>query len=160
VKIVFTFTFPLKNNPLLSGFCFFIKPYMFFFNFKQKSLPLGARGEKSAEAYLRKIGYKIIKTNFSNTQGRRIGEIDIIAKDGNELVFLEIKTRTFSSLENIPLPEESITPAKLHKLNKIASFYIAENRLFGVPYRFDAITLTANTQKGRAALRHLKNIFI
>jgi putative endonuclease len=125
----------------------------------KKPLSMGIRGEEAAAKYLKNMGYRILETNFFNEKGRRLGEIDIIAKDGEEIVFVEVKTRkTFS--KNSPLPEESITPAKLYKLNKAASFYISKNRLFDAVYRFDAITLLANQKNNRATLKHIKNIFI
>ena len=128
--------------------------------FKRKeSLSTGARGEKAALNYLKKQGYKILETNFFNPTGRRLGEIDIIAKDREEIVFVEIKTRSYS-YKNLPAPEESITRKKLHKLNKVASFYITKNHLFDTPYRFDAITLLADTENNCARLRHLKNVFL
>jgi putative endonuclease len=126
---------------------------------RQEALSIGARGEKAALAYLKKRGYKILDSNFCNTGGRRLGEIDIIAKDGEEIVFVEVKTRTSSDFKK-PLPEESITPVKLYKLNKAASFYISKNQLFATPYRFDAVTLVADSENNRAALKHFKNIFI
>jgi len=126
---------------------------------KKESLSTGARGEKAALNYLKKQDYKILETNFFNPKGRRLGEIDIIAKDGKEIVFVEIKTR-LDYYKNAPLPEESITCKKLHKLNKIASFYITKNYLFDVPYRFDAITLLADTENNCAKLKHLKNVFL
>ena len=131
--------------------------------FKQKSktdhLSIGARGEKAAENYLKKCGYKILATNFTNKTGRRLGEIDIIAKDGEDIVFVEVKTRDECS-GGSRLPEENITASKLYKLNKAASFYISKNNLFEAEYRFDAITLLADTENNTATLRHLKNIFI
>ena len=128
--------------------------------FKHKeSLSTGARGEKAALNYLKKQGYKILETNYFNPMGRRLGELDIIAKDKEEIVFVEIKTR-LNYYKNAPLPEESITPKKLHKLNKIASFYITKNHLFGVPYRFDAITILAEKENNSAKLKHLKNVFL
>ena len=126
---------------------------------RQETLSTGARGEKAALAYLKKRGYKILDNNFCNVGGRRLGEIDIIAKEGEEIVFVEVKTRTISDFKKI-LPEESITPAKLYKLNKAASFYISKNQLFAKPYRFDAIMLIADSENNRATLRHFKNIFI
>lgn len=126
---------------------------------KQQALSTGTRGEQAAINYLKKNGYKILASNFFNTSGRRLGEIDIVAKDGEEIVFVEVKTRT-AKHKNSPLPEESITPAKLHKLNKAASFYISKNKLFDLPYRFDAITLLADPENEKATLRHIKNIFI
>lgn len=122
-------------------------------------LSLGARGEKAAQNYLKKCGYAIIEINFANKTGRRLGEIDIIARDGEDLVFVEVKTREFKA-KSANLPEENITPAKLYKLNKAASFYISSNKLFNITYRFDAITLLADHASNTATLRHLKNIFI
>lgn len=122
-------------------------------------LSLGVRGENAAQNYIKKIGYRIIETNFSNKSGRRLGEIDIIAKDGEEIVFIEVKTRNTSAIGS-SLPEENITASKLYKLNKAASFYISQNKLFETTYRFDAITIMANCENSTAKLRHLKNIFI
>lgn len=126
---------------------------------RKEALSVGARGEKAAIVYLKKRGYKILASNFFNSDGRRLGEIDIIAKDGEEIVFVEVKTRTISKAKKT-LPEESITPAKLYKLNKAASFYISKGKLFNISYRFDAITLIADKKTGSATLRHIRNIFI
>ena len=125
----------------------------------KKPLLIGARGEKAAVNYLKKCGYRILETNFFNPSGRRLGEIDIIAKIGEEFIFIEVKTRT-NCHEKTPLPEENITVAKLHKLNKIASFYMAKNHLLDAPYRFDAISILADTENNCAKLKHLKNVFI
>ncbi|MEI7890526.1 MAG: YraN family protein [bacterium] len=125
----------------------------------KKPLSVGARGEMVAENYLKKIGYTVLARNFTNSSGRRLGEIDIIATDNAEIVFVEVKTR-ISNYDDQILPEENITKAKLYKLNKIASFYINKNKLFDVSYRFDAITIIANTKTSTAKIRHIKNIFI
>ena len=132
---------------------------MFKLNLKIPHLSLGARGEKAALNYLKSIKYLILEINFCNKSGRRIGEIDIIAKEGNEIVFIEVKTRNNTS-HNYVLPEENITSAKLYKLNKIASYYIANKKLYNSPYRFDAITILANSSQSTAKIKHLKNIFI
>jgi putative endonuclease len=123
-------------------------------------LSFGRRGEKTAVLYLKKLGYKILSVNFSNPYGRRLGEIDIIAKDGEELVFVEVKTRKDTISTKQPLPEESITQSKLYKLNKIASFYVSKNQLHDTIYRFDAILIVVNPITNWAKVRHLKNIFI
>lgn len=126
---------------------------------KKEHLSTGARGEIAAKNYLISSGYKILATNFTNPTGRRLGEIDIIAKDKEEIVFVEVKTRKnyFGTAYN---PEENINASKLYKLNKIATFYISKNSLFDTKYRFDAITIIADTEKDTATLRHLKNIFL
>jgi putative endonuclease len=119
---------------------------------------LGARGEKAAIQYLKNKGYSIITTNYANLSGRRLGEIDIIAKDRDELVFIEVKTRSIIANDNL-LPEENINRAKLYKLNKIAQYYLIKNNILNTSYRFDAITLIADTANNSAQLRHLTNIF-
>lgn len=130
------------------------------FNKKQSQhLSIGQRGEKAAEKYLRSLGYKILELNFKNNFGRRLGEIDIIAKEDDEIVFVEVKTR-ISPNEELILPEENITPAKLYKLNKISSFYMSSNKLFSSNYRFDAITVSADPTNNKARLKHFKNIFL
>ena len=126
---------------------------------KQQSLSLGKRGEKAALNYLKKQNYKILATNFFNPVGRRLGEIDIVAKDGGDWVFVEVKTRKNNSGKLI-LPEESINRLKLRKLNKIAGFYLSKNKIVDAPYRFDAITVLADPEKNQASLRHIKNIFL
>jgi putative endonuclease len=126
---------------------------------RQKALTLGKRGEKAAVLYLKKQGYKILESNFFNVSGRRMGEIDIVAKDGEELVFVEVKTRTAFSKNDSP-PEESITRNKLYKLNKAASFYLSKNQTLASPYRFDAITLVVDPENKCGSLKHIKNIFI
>jgi len=159
VKSGFTFIFLLKITPV-RGFNF-IKQLMNIFNsIKKQDVLLGKRGEKAALDYLKKNGYKILATNFFNPSGRRLGEIDIIARDGDEIVFVEVKTRNQPIFNKVSLPEENINRAKLRKLNKIASFYLTKNALTEFDYRFDAITLMANIQKSQAKLRHLKNIFL
>ena len=126
---------------------------------KKNNLLAGKHGEEMASEYLKKCGYKILEINFFNPGGRRLGEIDIIARDTEELVFVEVKTRSYFN-KNTPLPEESITAKKLHKLNKIANFYSTKNNLFNVPYRFDAITILINKNNNNPELKHLKNIFL
>ncbi|MDD5397049.1 MAG: YraN family protein [Candidatus Moranbacteria bacterium] len=132
---------------------------MFKLNTKIANLSIAARGEKAAANYLKKNGYKILETNFCNKAGRRLGEIDIIAKEGSEIVFIEVKTRDKCS-KHSNLPEENINRSKLYKLNKIANFYISSKKLYSTPFRFDAISLISDSENSTAELRHLKNIFI
>lgn len=131
--------------------------------FKRKNFNLpesfGSRGENSAVRYLESQGYKILETNFCNKIGRRIGEIDIIAKENEQIVFIEVKTRKISPL-NSSLPEENINIKKLYKLNKTAMFYLRQKDLLTSSFRFDAISITANPLEKTAKLRHLKNIFL
>jgi len=131
------------------------------FNFLQKkNLSLGQLGEKVAVEFLKKRGYLIVCTNFTNKKGRRIGEIDIIAKDKDEFVFVEVKTRKETPYQLSSNPEENINHQKLHKLQKIATFYIKNNNLWDSPYRFDGISLIYNEKTRTFKIKHLKNIFL
>lgn len=129
-----------------------------FWNKKKKS-NLGQLGEKAAVKYLKKKCYKIIALNFQNIKGRRVGEIDIIAKEKDQIVFVEVKTRELESYEDT-LPEESITRQKLYKLQKIAQVYINENNLWDYPYRFDAISVWISQDRKTAKVKHLESIFL
>lgn len=128
--------------------------------FKRKQfLSIGEHGEKTAADYLEKSGYEILGVNFFNPTGRRLGEIDIIAKEKEELVFVEVKTRAKNTF-NAVLPEESITFKKLHKLAKIAYFYISSHNMHNMAYRFDAITILFDKNNSQSEIKHLKNIFL
>lgn len=91
---------------------------------------IGAYGESLASDYLRDCGYYIIEENFSC----KIGEIDIIARDGPYLCFIEVKSRY--SLK-YGAPRESITPHKQKKIRQVAEYYLMINHTSDVPLRFD-----------------------
>jgi len=122
---------------------------------------MGKTGEKAAMIFLKERGYEILAVNFKNSLGRRLGEIDIIAKEpaACQLVFVEVKTRDFQKYQNT-LPEENITCAKLKKLEKIAQFYLKINHLSEADFRFDAISVLLDKENRKAQIRHLKNIYL
>jgi putative endonuclease len=60
---------------------------------RNKNNNIGEVGEKAAKKFLKKKGFKIVELNYQNNKGRRLGEIDIIAKKDGEIVFVEVKTR-------------------------------------------------------------------
>ena len=70
---------------------------------------IGNQGEKIAAAYLESKGYRILEQNYHT----RFGEIDLVAQEGDSLVFVEVKARTSTTFG---LPEASVTPAKLEKI--------------------------------------------
>lgn len=121
----------------------------------------GQIGEKVAVNFLKERGYEILTVNFKNNSGRRLGEIDIIAREKNtrKIVFVEVKTRDFQKYQNT-LPEENITYSKLRKLEKIAQFYLRTNHFFTDNYRFDAISVLLDKEHRQAKIRHLKNIYL
>ncbi len=117
----------------------------------------GDLGEKLAARYLQDKNYKIIEKNFQNNIGRRLGEIDIIAKDGEELVFVEVKTREFQKYADT-LPEENITQTKLLRLAKIANAYLNLHRLDDAPYRFDALSVWIDKDNKKAKIKHIQSL--
>lgn len=126
---------------------------------KNKDKNIGNLGEKEAGKYLKKKGFKIIEFNYQNKKGKRLGEIDIIAVEGQQIVFVEVKSRISNRLEII-LPEENITRDKLHKLQKIAQSYIRENDYWDKDYRFDAVSILFDESgKNILEIRHLESIF-
>lgn len=119
---------------------------------------LGVKGEKWGCQYLERKGYKILECNFKNPTGRRLGEIDIIAELRKKIVFVEVKTRHVSGLV-FGLPEENIDRRKLHKLEKIAAYYLRKNKLEKREYGFDALSVVYTEETGKADIRHLPDIF-
>ena len=96
-------------------------------------MKLGEKGEGVAVKFLREKGYKIIAQNFKT----RIGEIDIIARDGETLAFIEVKTR--ESIE-YGQPFEAVNRFKKRKIANVASLYLM--RLKEIPpCRFDVVSI-------------------
>ena len=94
----------------------------------------GKRSEIIASDYLKKKGYKILETNYKNN----VGEIDIIAKDKDYIVFVEVKARISQKFGH---PLEAIDEEKQRKINAIASIYLVKNKKYGTKCRFDAISI-------------------
>src|SRR2546430_8972407 len=101
--------------------------------FTRRHKPLGARGEHLACRFLRNLGYKIICRNFHCG----VGEIDIVARDGKTLVFVEVKTRA----DDEPTPEEQVNSAKQHQLTKAARSYLTRFGTAPPPARFDVVAV-------------------
>jgi len=120
---------------------------------------LGPKGEEVAENYLKNKGYEILEKNYTNNLGKRLGEIDIIARKDNALVFVEVKTRNMKNYSQTH-PEENITYSKLHKLSKIANQYLYKNKLLGANYRFDAISIWLDLENRQAKIKHLESIYL
>jgi putative endonuclease len=114
-------------------------------------LQLGRDGEQAAVRFLEKEGLAVVARGFRWHRG----EIDVIARDGETVVFAEVKTRTD---DDFGVPEESVTPAKRRQIRRVAAAYLAENRLESVPCRFDVLAVEFEAD-GAAVVRHLKDAF-
>ena len=119
---------------------------------------IGNFGEKTAQKYLKKNGYKILETSYIAFGA----EIDIIAKKDNVIAFIEVKTRTVSDFPCIEeRPSSAVTPEKQRKIIRAASDYITRNP--GEHYnRFDVIevyTRLDGTRRRLLQVMHLENTF-
>lgn len=95
---------------------------------------LGQSGEDIAAALLGENGYRILARNYRC----HCGEIDIIAKQGVTLVFLEVKTRTGMTYGS---PSAAVTLKKQRQISKTAQYYLAVHNLFDAPARFDVVSI-------------------
>jgi len=95
---------------------------------------LGDRGENAAARFLRNSGFTIITRNFRC----ELGEVDIIARQGKTLVFVEVKTRTS---EDDAAGEDQVDDHKRNQLTKVAKFYLTRYGVPQPPARFDVIAI-------------------
>lgn len=117
---------------------------------KQDNRNIGFLGESLATNALENKGYEILKRNFRN----KFGEIDIIAKDKNILVFVEVKTK--KGIE-FGLPEEMINAYKLRKVQKMAEVYLNGKIL---PCRIDVVAIILSETNELLSLKHYENVYI
>lgn len=109
---------------------------------------IGKIGENIATKYLEQIGYEILQRNFEC----KLGEIDIIAKDKEEIVFVEVKTRANMLYGK---PKEAVDTIKQKHIYKSAEFYIYIKHLENLPVRIDVIEVYKKKEK--YILNHIKN---
>lgn len=95
---------------------------------------MGRNGEEIACDFLIQNGYQIIEKNFRS----KLGEIDIIAKDKNELVFVEVKTR---GQRMFGMPAEAVTKQKKNHIYHVAEYYLWKNNIENVFCRIDVIEI-------------------
>ncbi|MDD4689758.1 MAG: YraN family protein [Eubacteriales bacterium] len=110
---------------------------------------LGDKGERVAALYLRVFGYKILETNYR----RGHGEVDIIAKRGKIVAFVEVKTRTS---DEYGLPSESVAYTKQKRIISAARCYIS--KVPDMDYRFDVIEVYGKTNGKRSLIKRINHI--
>lgn len=117
---------------------------------KDRRRERGTAGETSAVRFLELRGMKILCRNYRFERG----EIDVVAEDGRELVFVEVKTRRTKSYGE---PEEAVNAKKQAQLRKVAEGYLFEHRIDDRPCRFDVVAIFFHN--GKAEIKHFKNAF-
>ncbi len=113
---------------------------------------IGGLGEEKAVEYLLKNGCEIIDRNFRT----RYGEVDIIAREGEEIVFVEVRSRSCASFG---IPEESITFRKQLKIKNMARYYLAIKNLNGANCRFDVVAINFDGDGRLRRLNHIRGAF-
>jgi putative endonuclease len=104
------------------------------------AVPLGRRGERAAERNLKRRGYRIVARNF-----RAAGaEIDLIAMDGETIVFVEVKTRSGIGAGE---PVESVDSRKQERMRRAAEAFAARRRVSDRAMRFDVVAITFDDRK-------------
>src|SRR3954447_2418978 len=111
---------------------------------------LGDRGERMAARHLRRRGMRIILCGYRT----RLGEIDLIARDGSTLVFVEVKARRLGE------PAEAVTPEKQRRLTLPGLHFLKRHGLLGsAPCRFDVIAIVWPDDHSEPAIEHYRHAF-
>ena len=113
---------------------------------------LGDRGERAAARYLRRQGFEIL----ARQQAGRLGEIDLIARDGDTIVFVEVKTRTSAVAGD---PVEAVTPAKQQQMTRVALAWLKQRGLLECRARFDVVALIWAEGASQPEITHYRHAF-
>ena len=111
---------------------------------------LGRYGEDQAASYLQDRGYEIIDRNWRSP----VGEIDLVARDKDRLVFIEVKTRNGSGFGH---PFEAITAKKVARMRRMVAEWCLAKQISGLKVRLDAVAVLITG--GRVHIEHLKEVF-
>lgn len=105
------------------------------------SIQKGKKGEETAVQYLLSQGVEVLTTNY---HGGRFGEIDIIGKENELYLFIEVKSFKQGSMLS---PKEAVTEQKQEKIKRTTEHYLEKNGLQQVPCRFDVLELLWDQEK-------------
>lgn len=111
----------------------------------------GTHGERLAARHLKMHGLQILARQVRN----RYGEIDLIARDGHTIVFVEVKTRTSVAKGT---PKEAVTASKQRQITRAAIAWLKQRRLFGSRSRFDVISIV-HPPGTSPQIEHIRNAF-
>jgi putative endonuclease len=110
---------------------------------------IGRYGERVAAAFVRRNGYRVLTRNFTSERG----EIDLVCRDGDTLVFVEVKTRRQGQ------PAEAVTPEKQERLTLAALHFLKRHRLLEGRSRFDVVAIVWPDQNESPLIEHIRNAF-
>ncbi|MET8148137.1 YraN family protein [Actinoplanes sp. NPDC049668] len=112
---------------------------------------VGAYGERTAERYLRAQGLVVLARNWRRPEG----EVDLILRDGDDVVFCEVKTRRG---DHFGTPAEAIGPAKVRRLRRLAARWLAETSIRPHEIRFDVVAVLPQ-RRGATVVEHVRAAF-
>ena len=118
----------------------------------KERLDLGRRGEALALNKIKSLGYQCVASNYRCS----LGEVDLIARDGDTIVFIEIKTRKGRSLG---YAKEAIHEKKKRQLSKVALAYLKSNGLLGCKARFDVVAVQVSAEQEGVDIELVRNAF-
>ncbi|MBP6881278.1 MAG: YraN family protein [Candidatus Pacebacteria bacterium] len=130
-------------------------------NKQGKRNKIGAYGEEIAENYLKKQGFEIIETNYL----KKWGEIDIVARGTRGIRFVEVKTVSYETKNELQCaisrgtwrPEENVHHAKVQRLNRAIESWIMENNYEG-EWEIDVIAVRIVTSEKYATVKYIPNV--
>ncbi len=115
---------------------------------KDQRLQTGRRGEEIALEFLRRQGYQLLHKNYRCS----LGEIDLVTRDGNNTVFVEVRSRSSTAFG---WPQESVTRPKQERLRRLALYYLQQTGTRG-QIRFDVIAIMFNRAGELEQMEHIK----
>ncbi|MCB9853769.1 MAG: YraN family protein [Phycisphaerales bacterium] len=112
----------------------------------------GSRGERAARKFLKRLGWRILDVNYKCAAG----ELDLVADDGDAIVFVEVKTRTSDADAD---PEVNVDRQKCRKLERVAAYWLAAKGRPDRAYRFDVLAIVIR-DGSKPVVRHIEEAFI
>jgi putative endonuclease len=112
----------------------------------------GTRSERAAQRFLVRLGYRIVARNWSCD----LGELDLIALDGDTIVFVEVRSTGNNDTER---PVLSVDRAKQERLTKLAVRFLQQKKLLGHAARFDVLAIAWPADRKEPAIEHYPNAF-
>lgn len=112
---------------------------------------LGAYGERLASRFLQASGLVLLDSNWRC----ELGEVDLVLRDGDDVVFCEVKTRRSDAYGT---PAEAVVPAKAKRLRQIAICWLAEHPVHPREIRFDVVAVLPQV-KGASVIEHVRGAF-
>ena len=118
---------------------------------KSGNSSLGEMGESIAATFLKGAGFSIVDRNFRCV----CGELDIVARDGRTIVFVEVKCR---NNQNYGPPQLAVTPFKQRQISKAALVWLSKRRLYDAEARFDVVAIVLH-ESDLPEIEHIRNAF-